>query len=118
MSLFLKFAICGATCGIVNGFFGGGGGLVLIPLLCSLANVPPKRAFSSSVFIIVPISAVSAFIYFSRGAINFIAAIPYLIGGIIGGFIAGKLFSKVPALWLRRALGILMLYGGIRMALH
>lgn len=118
MSVFLKFAVCGAACGLVNGFFGSGGGLVLIPLLCGLAGVDSKKAFAYSVFIIVPISAVSAAIYFSRGSINLISAAPYLIGGLAGGFVSGKIFKKIPAVWLHRALGVLMLYGGLRFILR
>ena len=34
-----------------------------------------------------------------------------------GGVLAGKLFGRVKADWLRRAFGVLILYGGIRAVL-
>ena len=40
--------------------------------------------------------------------------LPYLIGGIIGGLLSARLFARVPAVWLHRAFGLLILYGGIK----
>ena len=41
-------------------------------------------------------------------------ALPYLLGGLAGGFLGGKLFTKVPAVWLRRLFGAFLVYGGVR----
>lgn len=46
-----------------------------------------------------------------------VQAVPYLLGGAAGGVLAGKLFGRVKADWLRRAFGVLILYGGIRAVL-
>ena len=40
-----------------------------------------------------------------------------LFGGAAGGVLAGKLFGRVKADWLRRAFGVLILYGGVRAVL-
>ena len=40
-----------------------------------------------------------------------------LIGGAAGGLIAGRIFQNVRMVWLRRAFGALILYGGIRAVL-
>ena len=58
-----------------------------------------------------------AVIYFWKGALDFPSALPYLIGGAIGGLISGKIFQKIPLTFLRRAFGLLILYGGIRAVL-
>ena len=44
-------------------------------------------------------------------------AVPYLLGGAAGGVLAGKLFGRLKADWLRRAFGVLILYGGVRAVL-
>ena len=31
-----------------------------------------------------------------------------------GGFLGGKLFTKVPAVWLRRLFAAFLIYGGVR----
>ena len=66
---------------------------------------------------ILPLSAVSAAIYWIKGGLDLTAAWPYLLGGALGGVIAGRIFQKVSMVWLRRVFGLLILYGGIRAVL-
>ena len=70
-----------------------------------------------SVAVIFPLCAVSAVIYRLKGGLPIAQAVPYLLGGAAGGVLAGKLFGRVKADWLRRAFGVLILYGGVRAVL-
>ncbi len=110
----LRSALSGGAAGIANGFFGAGGGMVLVPLLTGWLGLEEKRAFATSVAVILPMCLVSAAIYFWRGGLTLAAALPYLAGGLLGGILGGKLFQKIPANWLRRGFGLLLIYGGIR----
>ena len=47
-------------------------------------------------------------------SLDLAAALPYLIGGTAGGWLGGRWFRGVRVLWLRRAFGLLLLYGGAR----
>lgn len=114
MSQKLKAALTGGLAGIANGFFGSGGGMVLIPMFLRFLKMDERKCFATSVFVIAPISAVSAVIYFLRGSLDITAAWPYLLGGVIGGFVGGKVFKNVSLDLLRRAFGLMMIYGGIR----
>ena len=112
-----KFAVTGALAGAANGFFGAGGGLFLVPLLASWCGMEQRKAFATSVAVILPLSVVSAVIYWMKGWLDFGTAWPYLLGGAVGGVIAGRLFQKMRMVWLRRAFGLLILYGGVRAVL-
>lgn len=112
-----KYAVIGGLGGLMNGLFGAGGGLFLVPLLTGWAGMEPKKAFATSVAVILPLSLVSAVIYFQNGALDLSSALPYLLGGIIGGLISGKIFQKIPLTFLRRVFGLLILYGGVRAVL-
>ncbi len=112
-----KFAVTGALAGLANGFFGAGGGLFLVPLLTHWAGLEPRKAFATSVAVILPLSAASAAIYFFKGALDFGGCWPYLAGGFLGGLVSGTVFKKVPLGFLRRAFGVLILYGGVRAVL-
>ncbi len=109
-----KFGVTGALAGLANGLFGSGGGLFLVPLLAGWAGLPRRKAFAASVGVILPLSAVSAAIYWFRGGLALEGAWPYLAGGFVGGLVSGRIFKRVPLVWLRRGFGLLIIYGGLR----
>ena len=112
-----KVLLTGALAGFVNGFFGAGGGMVLVPLLIWLVGLPDKLAFSSAISIILPLCIVSLFIYGRYDMLPLSDALPYLLGGAGGGVLAGLWFRKVSARFLHIALGLLILFGGARLLL-
>ena len=109
-----KYLISGALAGAANGFFGGGGGSVFVPLLTGCCKLDQRRAFATSVAVILPLCALSAGVYFLRGGLDFMTALPYLIGGAAGGWAGGKWFKGMNMLWLKRIFGLLLIYGGVR----
>lgn len=112
-----KYIITGALGGLANGLFGSGGGLFLVPMLTKWAQLEQRKAFATSVAVILPLSLVSAGVYFRNGALDITVAWPYLIGGTVGGLLSGRIFKKVPLTLLRRAFGVLIIYGGVRAVL-
>lgn len=110
----LRPALAGGAAGLVNGFFGGGGGMVLVPLLAGWCGLGQRKAFATSVAIILPLCALSAAIYLFRGGVDLWMALPYLVGGLLGGLLGGRLFRRMNMVWLRRLFALLLLYGGVK----
>ena len=110
----LGFIIAGASAGAVAGLFGAGGGLVLVPLLSLLTDTPEESLFPTSLSVMLPVCLVTLAVTAITGDVPWKEAVPYLIGGAAGGFAAGLWGQKLPVKWLHRALGILILWGGIR----
>ncbi len=106
--------LAGGAAGIVNGFFGGGGGMILVPLLVRRCGLSQRQAFATSVAIILPLCVLSSILYFFRGGLDLMTALPYLLGGLIGGWVGGKVFQKTSMVWLRRMFALLILYGGVK----
>ncbi len=111
-------ALAGAAAGLANGLFGAGGGMLLLPLLERLTDLEPRERFASSVCIILPLSLVSVLVYLQRGGAFTAEAVPYLIGGAIGGIRAGLLLKRLPTKLLHRVMGVLILWGGLRLVLQ
>lgn len=107
-------ALSGALAGAVAGLFGAGGGMVLVPLLTASQALSEEEVFPSSIAIILPICLVSLTVTALGAGLPLAASIPYLIGSAAGGLCAGKWGSRIPAVWLHRGLGILILWGGLR----
>ncbi len=112
-----KAAITGLLAGLANGLFGAGGGMFLVPLFTGWLKLEQRRAFATSVAVILPLSMAALVIYWWRGQLEPSSALPYLLGGAVGGVLAGKLFKSISTLWLRRGFGLLIIYGGIRAVL-
>jgi uncharacterized membrane protein YfcA len=109
-----KSAVAGAAAGLANGFFGGGGGMILVPLLTRWCALKQRQAFATSVAVILPLCLLSSVIYFFRSDLDLGAALPYLLGGLAGGFLGGRLFRNVNMIWLRRGFALLLLYAGAK----
>ena len=109
------YAISGAAAGFINGFFGAGGGMVLVPLLIHFCRLEDKKAFATAIAIILPICLVSIFIYWTKQIFPVAEALPYLLGGLIGGLAGGLLFKNVSANLLHKLFGAIILWGGIRL---
>lgn len=109
----LKYITAGLLAGCINGLLGAGGGLVLVPLFSGICGMEEKHALATSVAVILPLSIVSVLFYLKGGLEVFLP--PYLLGGIAGGFIAGRLFARIPAGILRRIFGVMILYSAYRM---
>ena len=103
--------LAGLGAGAVNGFFGAGGGMVLIPLLQLLTDLDDREIFASSLAIILPICVASLI---SGPDIPWQKALPWLVGSGLGGTAAGIWGKKIPVKWLHRVLGIFILWGGVR----
>lgn len=106
--------IAGFCAGAVAGLFAAGGGMVLIPLLSLLTTLEDDDIFASSIAIILPICIVSLTATALTGAIAWGDSLPWLLGSGLGGILAGRYGKKIPAVWLHRGLGILIIWGGFR----
>lgn len=112
-----KLLFTGAMAGVTNGLFGAGGGLVLVPLFIGWCGMEEKKAFATSVTVILPLSVASFVMFCLQGGNIWEQALPYLIGGVVGGLLSAKFFKKMSAVWLHRLFGLLILYGGIKAVL-
>lgn len=111
----LRCAVSGALAGVANGLFGAGGGMILVPLLTRWAGLEDRHAFATAISIILPLCLVSLAVYARQGTLT--VAWSYLAGGFAGGLLGGWLLRRIPVNWLHRALGLVILYGGLRLLL-
>ena len=104
--------LAGLLTGACNGLFGGGGGMVAVPLLQRLCGMDTPSAHASAISVILPLSAVTGAVYAFQGAVDWNALLyvaPALTAGSLGGaYLTGKLKSK----WLERIFTALMFLAG------
>jgi len=87
--------VCGTVVGAANSLFGGGGGMIAVPLL-QKTGLDEKRAHATAILLILPVSLLSFVLYVWRGMYDFSVLIPTAIGVTVGGFLGAKLLGKLP----------------------
>ena len=106
--------LAGAGAGLANGLFGGGGGMVFLPVISRDGSLSRRQLYATCVGVIFPVCAVSAGIYFLRADLSLTTALPYLAGGLIGGFLGGKLYGKVSTTLLKWLFAGFLFYAGVK----
>ena len=109
-------ALCGVAVGLANGLFGGGGGMLAVPLLQRI-GLEEKRAHATAILWILPISILSFAVYAAKGYYDGGVLIPTAIGVTAGGLLGAQLLGKLPVktvnllfAFLQAAAGISMLF--------
>ena len=105
--------IKGSVIGLLNGFFGSGGGVIAVPVLEKESS--PNEAHATSVALIFILSMVTALFYGFSGNLDFKTAWEYVPWGILGA-VSGAFFLKnIKAQWLKRLFGAVIIAAAVRM---
>ena len=107
--------ILGFLAGMISGFFGAGGGLILVPFLTLVLKEDEVVARASTILCIFFMVLTSSFFYFNQNSIDWLLAIKCAIGGIIGGYIGSKLLINLNKKILKILFIIFLIYAGIKM---
>ncbi len=108
----------GGLIGIINGLFGGGGGMIVVPTLTKFFGLNQKQAQATALFVILPISIASAIIYLVYNTIDFSLAWPVITGIVVGGIIGAFALNKLSNKWVRAIFILFMFAGGITMLIR
>ena len=87
--------LCGTAVGAANSLFGGGGGMIAVPLL-QKTGLDEKRAHATAILLILPVSLLSFILYVWQGFYDPSVLIPTAIGVTAGGFLGAQLLGKLP----------------------
>ena len=90
----LRKAAVGGLIGLANSVFGGGGGMLAVPLFVA-GGMQEKRAHATAILVILPISVFSFILYAVRGFYQAQVLIPTAIGVTAGGIVGAQLLGKL-----------------------
>ncbi len=108
--LFILISI-GMAAGILSGFIGIGGGVVIVPALIYFMGMSQFQAQGTSLAIMLPPVGIMAFYnYYKAGQVNLTYAAIIAFTFIVGGYLGSKIALKLNPNVVRFVFGILMLY--------
>lgn len=105
---------CGVFVGFLNGFFGGGGGMIVVPLLTLILGLPEREAHATAILTILPISLSSAIIYVIKASVNYFDLGFVSLGFIIGGILGALLLKRANNTFLRIIFSLIMIAAGLK----
>lgn len=100
--------VAGLSVGLLTGFFGVGGGFVIVPALVLWLGLPMRVAIGTSLVIIAINSLSGAAAHWAGGGFNWLVALLFIGGGLLGGQLGGRAVGHVDEALLKRGFAGLM----------
>lgn len=111
----ILLVVSGVLIGAVNGFFGGGGGLICVPVLGGITGLSAKEAHATAILVILPLSVVSAAVYAFSGSWKWASGLPVAAGVVAGGILGALLLKKLSNKVVSIIFAAVMIFAGARM---
>jgi uncharacterized membrane protein YfcA len=112
---FAGMTVIGLVAGFLVGMTSVGSGSIIMMLLLLFYSYPPKVMVGTDIAHAVVLTGVTSLLHFRLGNVDLSLVGYLLIGSIPGGLVGSYLSTRVPVLWLRRILCVILLSTGARM---
>jgi len=112
------YILLGLVVGVLSGFVGIGGGIMIIPVLVYFFHMSQHKAQGTSLAaLLAPIGALAFWEYYKAGNVDLKAGLLIALGFLIGGYFGGLWAQHLPEVILRRLFGTLLTIIGIQLLL-
>lgn len=91
----VKLAVVALMVGAMSGFFGIGGGFLIVPGLLFATRMPLINAIGTSLFAVGAFGLATAANYALSGLVDWTIASEYIAGGILGGWLGTRLSCRL-----------------------
>ena len=110
----IQSIICGTVIGLICGFVGAGGGMMMLLILTSVLGYELKTAVGTSVFIMSFTALTGALSHFVIGGIPDLWCLVFCVAStLLWARIAARFANKASAIVLNRATGVILSALGI-----
>lgn len=101
-------ALVGFAVGALSGFFGIGGGFLIVPALLWVADLDMREAIGTSLLAVAAFGLTTAARYGVAGKLDVPLAVVFIMGGVLGGYAGTRLSHRAPRARLRLAFAALL----------
>lgn len=108
--------LIGLLAGMLSGFVGIGGGVIIVPALIYGIGMTQFEAQGTSLFVLLlPVGILAFYNYQRAGHINWKFGIIMALAFVVGGYFGSRMALKISPAVIRIVFGVLMSYISIRM---
>ncbi len=114
LTQYIKPVAIGVVAGTQAGFFGVGGGAVIVPALVLFTDLDYKTAVGTSLFSMIPTSIAGSIAHYRNGHMLMRLALPLGVGCFIGSSLGGQVSRYIDDTTLKNGFSMLMIFLGIK----
>ncbi|MCJ8291302.1 MAG: sulfite exporter TauE/SafE family protein [Flavobacteriales bacterium] len=112
----LILVVIGILAGVLSGFVGVGGGVIIVPALIYVLGMSQFDAQGTSLFVLLlPVGILAVYNYYKTDQINWKFGLIISIAFVVGGFFGSKLALKLSPSVVRIIFGAIMAIVSIKM---
>ncbi len=117
MTLLLSLIIIGLLAGILSGFMGVGGGVIMIPLMILFLGYDQHQAQGLSLAVLaVPVTFVAAYTYHKAGhVIDWKYALVIAIFFVVGGYLGSKIAVSINQQMLKKIFALILVVAAVKL---
>ncbi len=109
----LLFVLCGLSAGVLGGYLGLGGGIVMVPFMTLLLGMDIKAAVPVSVTAIAVNSISASREYLKKGMVDWELAVTLAVSTVLGFVTGSLLISYIPSVAIKLAFSACLLYTAV-----
>ena len=108
--MYLACVVVGLAGGILVGFMGVGGGVVLVPAMVYLLHLSQHTSQGTSLFLQLPPLGIGALLmYWKRGQVDLRAGLTCALGILLGGYFGSRVAIYLSPKNLRELFGLFLI---------
>ena len=112
--MYFLYVLMGLIVGILVGFMGIGGGVVLVPAMVYLLHMGQHTAQGTSLFMQLPPLGLGALLmYWRKGHVDLRAGVICAVGIFLGGYFGSKMAVRLSSNNLREWFGVFLIVAAI-----
>ena len=111
----LKFVAVGLIAGFINGFFGAGGGLLLVPMIAAVGKDDSKKSHATTLGCVLVMCLASSVVYFVKQQVDFKLWLVCGIGSVIGSLVGTKLLKSLKNNVIDLVFSVMLVVAGVCM---
>ncbi len=105
----LILVLIGISSGILSGFVGVGGGIIIVPALVFFLGMTQFQAQGTSLFVLLlPVGILAVMNYWKHGHINWVYGTIVAISFVVGGYLGSRMSLKLSPYLVQFIFGIVM----------
>ncbi len=116
LSTLLILVVIGVAAGMLSGFVGVGGGIIIVPaLMWALGFTQHQATGTSLAVLLLPVGILAVWNFHKAGNVNWQAALAISSAFVVGAYFSSKLSLSLPPEMVKKVFGGVMILAALKL---